>query len=362
MNFRQSWTRSQTAIKAMIQRIKQLNPHQLQDTVTINNTRRIILALVKPLADITNNIQLNKKLLQDHQEELKRHKGTYDELKAKLIITQVDVQTKQLEYPRTVCTAPGCVDTARIKNTEMNQTIYKSHCHPHCHCNQNVQKDQVPNPDLKECKAMGDTLFCKKCSCEWYLHMYINYEQTQVSIQAEDPFVKDAIEKNLDEKTILQTALKAAEAKQNQLEQEHQHILASGAKFGAFLKENAIKQYNDAIKNYLEYSIKEEERLIASDKTNLVKLEAYKTNLQIYEQEKGILDNAIKSGAEATSADDVMKIIDELKNLPINGQTFKDQLQASVIGEMKSFAYSENHYDPVTGRFGQRSIELDFVN
>lgn len=339
----------------MMERIIQLPPHNLQETITVNNSRRTILTVAKPCADIMNNISLNQKLVQDHKEELQRHRGNYDDLLSKVNVTQVGMNIRQLGHPRTVCSSPECIDTVNIENTSANQTIYKTHCHPHCYL-ENVEKDLCPNPDIQNCTAMGGTLSCQVCNCSWNRHLHIDYEQIQVSSEVEDPLVRAAIDQNLGEQQVLEAALKAADARLKQLELEHQTIISTGAKFGAFLKANAMKAYNDAIKEYLAYSIKEEERLLAAGKTNRVKLEAYKRNLQIYEQEKAILDRAIASGAhdKITSAE-VISLIEKLKDLPINGQLFRDQFQAAIIGENMNFNGTQNRVNLQSSQPSQQS-------
>lgn len=304
------------------------------------------------MAEITNNIQLNKKLLQDQKEELQKHQGSYDDLVAKAKLKEVVIEDTPLGYPRTVCTAPKCVDVVSIGNlqTEVKRTIYKTHCHKHCGLT-NVQKDKVPEPALLGCTAMGGTQSCIGCRCPWNVHMHIYYEQKQNSNVSEMQAVQDAIKKNQGEKAVKEAAVKSCEDRLKQHENEHQTIISSAAKFGAFLKANAIKPYNDAIEEYLNYSIKEEERLIAAGKTNKIKLDSYKQNLVIYQQQKAILDQALTQGSTKIDPQDVTKLVEDLKSLPLNGKTFKKLFELTVIGENKNFAFTENYYDPATGQF-----------
>lgn len=74
------------------------------------------------------------------------------DLNSQLMIKQVVIEHKQLPHPRTVCVAPGCTELCRDKDGGWIR--YKTHCHPQCHCLDNVTLETYPNPALQRCAAM----------------------------------------------------------------------------------------------------------------------------------------------------------------------------------------------------------------
>ncbi|XP_054152830.1 uncharacterized protein LOC128951604 [Oppia nitens] len=58
-----------------------LVPHKIQDTLSINNTRRLILALAKPIFLITNIIELNMQILEQEKLQIRNCQGNIDQLK-----------------------------------------------------------------------------------------------------------------------------------------------------------------------------------------------------------------------------------------------------------------------------------------
>ena len=78
--------------------------HKVKETVTLNESRSLIMDLCKPIAEISQNIQLNSELAQDRKQELAANELSINELKDKLNIPQVNLEPESLDYPRTVCT------------------------------------------------------------------------------------------------------------------------------------------------------------------------------------------------------------------------------------------------------------------
>lgn len=87
-----------------------LIPHKIQNTVSINEARRVILLLSKPLADITQSIQDNIVIMARHEKKLKDNAKHCGVLKSQLFIPTVDLVVKELNRPATVCTAVNCCD------------------------------------------------------------------------------------------------------------------------------------------------------------------------------------------------------------------------------------------------------------
>lgn len=130
---------------------------------------------------------------------------------------------------------------------------YKQRCHEPCYL-QNVQADTIGNPALMGCSAMSSNI-CQICGCSYDVHMHVYYMTTTKERQIENSnAIKniDDKEKFLEEvdKLIASMVMKKAE-----LEEEHNTIVTSCAKFTHFLQNNAITPFNDSYKDYIEYLI-----------------------------------------------------------------------------------------------------------
>lgn len=310
-DYERSWDKSKIETERLFTYISQLTPHNVKDTVTLNDARRMILTLAKPLADITSNIQTNIKIMDDKKRILQSHNTKDGNLSQKLLITTVSIEAIPLGYPRTVCTAEKCIETRNIPNTENTlQTIYKTHCHTHCYLN-NIVPERVPDPGLRQCAAMAGKENCQQCSCRWETHMHITYDQVQKSTQTKDPEIERLIKDNADEKTISDTAIKNCNTMIKELEHEQKVITQISVKYGIFLKKNAILPYNDVYEDYLNHAIKEEERC-AVETRDTVKLDKLKQMIDEYREERKIIENAMNTQGQAITPAEVDKMKLEL--------------------------------------------------
>ena len=98
-NFAESWKKSVGESARLICRLAECKPHIVKDTLSLNNSRNIVVLLSKPLAGIGQLIQTNIKLIKDRQDEIENSTQTIEELKDKLYILQIDLEQKTLEYP-----------------------------------------------------------------------------------------------------------------------------------------------------------------------------------------------------------------------------------------------------------------------
>lgn len=54
----------------MLDKIQGLLAHQVEDTVNINNTRRLLVALARPLTEIAQNQIVNKRMMETKIKEV----------------------------------------------------------------------------------------------------------------------------------------------------------------------------------------------------------------------------------------------------------------------------------------------------
>jgi hypothetical protein len=130
-DFSSSWDRSSKNAQLLLQYAVGLTTHDIKLTLKLNEARRILMVLAKPIAEISQQIQTNIKLAGDKKKELES--GKFDDdikgLEKKLCIPQTDLKSNPLNHPRTVCTAAECIKKIGVgQNTKINYTQW---CHPH---------------------------------------------------------------------------------------------------------------------------------------------------------------------------------------------------------------------------------------
>lgn len=88
-----------------------LPPHFVHHTAAINEARRIIHQLSKPMADIAQLVNDNINILKKREAELNLDNNSLQELKKKLYIPIIDLKVIKLTQPVTVCTDNACTET-----------------------------------------------------------------------------------------------------------------------------------------------------------------------------------------------------------------------------------------------------------
>ncbi|PKY51376.1 hypothetical protein RhiirA4_446799 [Rhizophagus irregularis] len=357
-NFSESWKKSVDESSRLIQYLVTCQPHIVKDTLSLNNSRNIVILLSKPLAEIGQLIQTNIKLIKEQQNEIANSNQTIEELKDKLYIPQIDLEPVTLGHPRTVCTSIGCVESLQIEQTNIKKIDYITHCHRHCRL-KNVKCDEINNAALRECTAMGSDGECKKCHCQWDKHMHITYENKQVITKIVDQNVKLQISKKKSDQETKRAIIEEYQTRVNQLQTEQHTINEISLKFAQFLRQNAIAAFNDAYADYLDHFINEEKIKKSADPNNYDGeiLKGLETTKRIYLEQIEVIKRAIESNDPSMSPilpDDIAELEQKLYDLPINGQTLKKIKTEAKRGQDKAFRYKENYYMPswksITGK------------
>ena len=113
--FSLSWTRSLNETNRLLKHVHSLTPHSVKHTVNLNNARRVILELNKPLVETTANIGKNIELAAAKLKELQESNKTAEELQGQLYLDQLKLGRVQLGHGRTVCTDVSCIQYVKVK-------------------------------------------------------------------------------------------------------------------------------------------------------------------------------------------------------------------------------------------------------
>ena len=92
-----------------------LKPHDVENTISINEVRFHIEQLTTPIAEVSELIQDNIRVLDAHKKKMQQNDQTLEELKQQMHIPCVNIEVKELTQPVTVCTDPKCADIVKVK-------------------------------------------------------------------------------------------------------------------------------------------------------------------------------------------------------------------------------------------------------
>ena len=90
-----------------------LKPHDVENTISINKVRVLVEQLTTPIAEVSELIQDNLRLVDRHKEKLTLEDQSLEELKQQLHIPYIDLEVKELSHPVTVCMK--CADVVKVR-------------------------------------------------------------------------------------------------------------------------------------------------------------------------------------------------------------------------------------------------------
>ena len=113
-DYSSSWEKSRKETNRLINHVKKLSPHPIKHTISLNNARRKILELSKPLTETATTIQANVDLANEKKLELKASEEEARTLQDQLYLDVFKLVHTRLEHPRTVCTDRSCVKYVQV--------------------------------------------------------------------------------------------------------------------------------------------------------------------------------------------------------------------------------------------------------
>ena len=341
-DFSKSWESSVETSNKMMNYIFDLPVHNVLDTVSLSDARKIIMQLAKPIAEVTRNIQVNIKLAEDKQKEINSIDLSRKDLEKMLYLEQTELESSPLPNPRTVCTSSKCVEV--IKYNGIERQYYKTHCHPICFLN-GVATDCINNPVLQQCSAMNNGT-CKICGCSWHMHMHITYDLIPIKRRITDKNMNDAINAKMSVRDKLEAFNKDINERIEKLKSEEMTIITISAKFALFTKTNAILAFNDDIENYLNLCIREEEsKNIVSNQSSPI-LNSLLSTRDNYNAQKKVFDDAIKNADSSllVNTNDIRTLEEQLYNMELNGAQLKNIILDIRNGKRQAEMGHENRY------------------
>ncbi|KAJ8130220.1 hypothetical protein O1611_g3412 [Lasiodiplodia mahajangana] len=353
-DFRRSWQHSREETLKLVNYFKTKPPYRVQSTISLNGTRRLILDLTKPMADISNLIRKNIAMSNDKIAELRDVCITMENLRRCVNLQIINLRTRQLDEPRTVCKASRCIELKDDGSGEYKKaTIYKSHCHPVCSL-KNIRADQVAHPELIHCSAFNGHNHCQKCGHHWQSHLHVLYELEEYMTTVTDVEVERQLRKNAHDVALRQTAIKKLNSLIEEYKAEHEMIQDTAARFALFLKQHSITPYNDAKLAYLEMRIREEEAKvrIGGNRTDLDTFMNDRAHYEKYVEVLTRMNDKYSSRYLALNEVDVARNVEELYDLKHFGKNL--QSVKNTVSSAHQSTYRERPYRiKIGGRYSE---------
>src|SRR5699024_5498367 len=101
--FKEAWNSSVKQTEAMLDSIVDLPPHHLSDTVSLNNSRKIIILMAEPIIKLEQLLGKNIDRTNEFQSDVKTSNMEKTELAQNLRFEVFDIKLRELDYPVVVC-------------------------------------------------------------------------------------------------------------------------------------------------------------------------------------------------------------------------------------------------------------------
>ena len=307
-NFEDSWNTSVDVSVKMLEHFKNIEPHVVKNTLSINDCRRAISTILKPLSDISVNLQENILEMEKHAVELQSEELDIEALTKKLYIPKIEIKTIRLDKPHSVC-------------------------------NKCSQRDQYGHTEYK-CEIEGIGLFasyaktltlgwayCTYCSCYLTEHDVINYKTNTVHTQVIDNETVKNIKTKEDAMKVKEEHLRNLKVLCSELQEEQKLINDAAANFAVFLKMCAITPFNDALEGYLRLNIDGEQRKEGGgDQKEVERLTKMQDD---YIKVRKLIEDKSKSSNQPVTPTDIKRLIQKLYQMKHIENSFKEILDAS---------------------------------
>ncbi|XP_072022743.1 uncharacterized protein [Amphiura filiformis] len=336
-----SWNKSVEETYRLFETISKLRPHQVRNTLSMNEARRIIVTMSKPLAEVAKTIQQNITEANNIRLQIELCDKDMGSMKAKLKFSGFSLKRIPLPMPRTVCTDSKCITFVPVGRSSIQNTVYQQVCHDGCQL-EGIPTEVANDQRLQKCWCIwtedAPPNMCSQCGHHYTTHMHITYG-TEIH---KEEFLSEEVQKEINKKKSVkgtaEALKKAIDTKLKELKEEETIIMKTGAKYGSFLKANALIPYNDAVGDYLDMCVDQEEK---KEKVyrNQELLDSFQDMRKQYEKERAILNNAIgnHTGENIKTVEEVNELQEQLFCLKHMGPTLEKFFEANSI------SYSANN-------------------
>ena len=308
----ESWKKSVLEIERLMKRLATIAPHLVKNTLSINESRRLISVLMKPLTEISATVQENISSIETAKVKLER---LSEEMKTKISIGKfsipfliIEPKALKLDKPLKVCMSEMCL--SRVSDGNVTKHLYN--------CQKQKQKETT-----KRSIAPIKSSKCKRCGCHKSEHKIINYEILKMKNSQ-----RIDITDRKEAASIYEAYMRQLKDRLREYVNEQQKITRASAKCACFLKKYAITPYNDALDEYLIHVIKVE-RSNGGDEKTLLGLEAMRED---YKKQCTLLDESIRKtrgDRKLLTPSDIQMMRKDLYQMKHMGKALREAVQVA---------------------------------
>jgi len=330
--FEKSWNKTCGEMTRMLAHFSNLQPHEVNKTLSLNNVRQMILGSNRPLLEISHTINLNIVQYQRLLANLYLTESSAQHLSSAINRKKVELKCISFPEPRTTCASKKCFQSQEVDvgETKFSYPVYKQFCHENCSSGKKKQMEiigVIGHKSLRNCSAFSDGK-CLFCGCSWEYHVKIlNTSELVISENADESKQKHFEDENqsiLMQKQIINELKKDIDEFKN----EQKQIMSSIAKFGSFLKQNSIRAYNDSSLQYLEHLMDQEKDKVQTGGDRSVLQELCQMR-EDFEKEYQLIKNAVKSGSvQHVSAEEIQATLIQLYEMKHYGKALRNFMTA----------------------------------
>lgn len=228
-----SWARSKEELDRMIDYIASLTPHQIKDSVTLNNARRVVVALCQPLADISSQIQLNLQELEVKKNEIMALDLNKEDIMKHLHTRQLVTYLKRLDEPTVVCKSLNCTK----KNLDdIYNVIFDLKCCQNAWKKILKNHPKIINKSFRFHQASIMNKICNGCGCAYIYHDEIIEYKFKAWTNVADTKLVQALQETTKNQEKQEVFCRHVNDKIAYLTKEREQILKTAAQFATFLK------------------------------------------------------------------------------------------------------------------------------
>ncbi|XP_072024922.1 uncharacterized protein [Amphiura filiformis] len=341
-----SWNKSVGETNRLFKHISTLRPHKVRNTLSMNEARRIIVAMSKPLAEVAKTIQHNVNQGEEAKLEIDLYDKNMDGLKAKLKFSGFNLTRVALGHPITVCADANCIRCVPVGDSGVQNIVYEQVCHDDCYL-EGIPTETTNDQRMQHCfgikQGSSNGYDCGQCGHHYSTHMHITYKTAvfEEAFLSED--VQAQITQKKSAKETVEALKRAIDTKSAELKEEENIIIKTSAKYGSFLKANALIPYNDAVGDYLDMCIDQESKKAKEFRKEQL-IDSLRNMKSQYKQERRILDNAIgtQTGENINTPEEIIEFQQKLFGLKHMGHTLKNFFDGiSISRSARNIAFKE---------------------
>lgn len=232
---RNSWNRSKQELERMVDYIAALSPHMIKDSVTLNNARRVVVALCQPLADISSQIQINLQELEKKKDEVMTLDVNRVNIESHLVTRRLETRMIPMNHPTVVCKSTSCMKLKNIHGI-INRVYEDLRCDNKW--KEKVIKGKAKTQSFRLHKNRLCNKKCSACGCLYMLHEEITEFPVMIWTTYKDPNLERALQDTTKKQDQRKIYCEHVDKQINYLTAERQLILKVAAQFATFLKVN----------------------------------------------------------------------------------------------------------------------------